>query len=422
MNKIPRLAALLVLAVATLNAWSMHYSYTFDGNEFSASGQTISLGTVNWTLTTDGGYFGGSAAKGCQIGSSKKPARTLKLVSSGITGNINTVKVTTSGANGISATLSVSAGSTTMGAPVAVKSSSTELIFTGNATGEVTLNYQQTSSKALYISKIEIQTDGSQTPQPQVIPTVTSISGFLAQPSGSEVRLYFPEATDARVTFVNGQDAYIRDATGALVLKGFVKKGSMVYNQHLAGYITGRRSSEGNMPIMEATEHSTLTRLIVADPVEEDNVEPLGIKASQLSQHYADWVTISNMTMTDTAVGQDETGNVRLGNVFNQHGYQIPVVGDRVTVTGIVVSTAMNDDFLGLAGNVAEVRSYNPTVNFSQVYPMMTTVIPNAIDMIKLSKTNDTTIYDIGGRRVVGKKSHLLKGVYIIGGRKVIIK
>ena len=176
------------------------------------------------------------------------------------------------------------------------------------------------------------------------------------------------------------------------------------------------------MPIMEATEHSTLTRLIVADPVEEDNVEPLGIKASQLSQHYADWVTISNMTMTDTAVGQDETGNVRLGNVFNQHGYQIPVVGDRVTVTGIVVSTAMNDDFLGLAGNVAEVRSYNPTVNFSQVYPMMTTVIPNAIDMIMLSKTNDTTIYDIGGRRVVGKKSHLPKGVYIIGGRKVIIK
>ena len=228
MNKIPRLAALLVLAVATLNAWSMHYSYTFDGNEFSASGQTISLGTVNWTLTTDGGYFGGSAAKGCQIGSSKKPARTLKLVSSGITGNINTVKVTTSGANGINATLSVSAGSTTMGAPLAVKSSSAELIFTGNATGEVTLNYQQTSSKALYISKIEIQTNSSQAPQPQVIPTVTSISGFLVQPSGSEVRLYFPEATDTRVTFVNGQDAYIRDATGALILKGFVKKGSMV--------------------------------------------------------------------------------------------------------------------------------------------------------------------------------------------------
>ncbi len=86
MNKIPRMAALIALVVATLQAWGAHYSYTFNGHEFSGSEQTASLGGINWTLVTDGGYFGGTSAKGFQMGSSKKPARSLTLVSTGLTG------------------------------------------------------------------------------------------------------------------------------------------------------------------------------------------------------------------------------------------------------------------------------------------------------------------------------------------------
>lgn len=422
MNRIPRLAALFVFAAAALNVWGVHYSYTFNGKEFNASGQTVSLGTVDWTLTTDGGYFGGGSAKGFQIGSSKKPAHSLTLVTSGLTGNVSSVKVTTSGARGIAATLSVSVGATTFGSPTAVGASPAELTFTGNATGEVTLSYSQTSSKALYVSKIEIDTDGSPAPQPPVIPTVTSISDFLSQPSGNEVRLYLPEESNARVTFVNGQDAYIRDATGALVLKGFVKQGSMAYNQHLAGYITGRRSSENNMPVMEATEHSTTIKLLIADPVEESNVEPLAITASQLSQHYADWVTLSDLTMTDASAGQDATGNVRLLNAFNQHGYQAPAAGDKVNASGIVSSSVADGDFLSLAGNVATPRSYNPATHFSHVYSFMTPAHPNAINTPGLPKTARGIVYDIAGRRVVAGADRLPRGIYITGGRKIVVK
>ena len=89
------MAALIVLVVASLQTWGAHYSYTFSGNEFNASGQKVSLGSISWTLTTDGGYFGGTSEKGFQIGSSKKPARSLSLVSTGLTGNVTSIKVTT---------------------------------------------------------------------------------------------------------------------------------------------------------------------------------------------------------------------------------------------------------------------------------------------------------------------------------------
>ena len=227
MNKIPRMSALIALVVATLQVWGAHYSYTFNGHELSGSEQTASLGGINWTLVTDGGYFGGLSEKGFQMGSSKKPAHSLTLVSTGLTGNVTSVKVTTCGANGISATLSVSVGSTAFGTPKALKSASTELSFTGNATGEVTLTYNQTAGKAIYISQIEITTGDAPTPKPTVIPTVTSIADFLALPLGSEARLYLPVESNARVAFADGQNVYVRDATGALCLSGCAEQGVM---------------------------------------------------------------------------------------------------------------------------------------------------------------------------------------------------
>ena len=422
MNKIPRMAALIALVVATLQAWGAHYSYTFNGHEFSGSEQTASLGGINWTLVTDGGYFGGTSAKGFQMGSSKKPARSLTLVSTGLTGNVTSVKVTTCGANGISATLAVSVGTTAFGTPKTLTAASTELSFTGNATGEVTLTYNQTSAKAIYISQIEITTGGTPAPPPTIIPTVTSIAAFIAQPLGSEARLYLPVESNARVTFVDGQNVYVRDATGALCLSGCAEQGIMEYNQHLAGYIRGRRSSIGNVPVMEATSHTSILRLLIAAPVDEPNVEPISITASQLSQHYADWVMLSNVTMTDASTGQDATGNVKLDNTFHQSGYQAPTSGSKVNVSGIVTSSTANDDILSLAGNKAKARTYNPTGNFTHTFPFMTITTTNGIDAINSSTADYVVVYDLSGRRVATATAGLSKGVYIIKGRKVVIK
>lgn len=416
------MAALIVLVVASLQTWGAHYSYTFSGNEFNVSGQKVSLGSISWTLTTDGGYFGGTSEKGFQIGSSKKPARSLSLVSTGLTGNVTSIKVTTCGARNINATLSVSVGSETFGTPAALKSTPEELSFAGNATGEVTLSYRQTSSKALYISRIDITTGDTPAPKPEAVPTVTSIADFLALPSGREARLCLSVESDARVTFVYGQDAYIRDVTGALCLHGFAGQGTMVYNQHLAGCITGLRSSVGNMPVMAATEHTSMLRLLIADPVEEPNVQPVNITAAQLSQHYADWVTLSNLTMADASTGQDGTGTVRMADTFHQKGYQAPAAGDKVNASGIVTSSPADGDILSLAANTAKARAYNPTIDFTHVYPFMTPAVTNGIGAVGAHSAADVAVFDLSGRRVTTGTARLSKGIYIIGGHKTVIK
>ena len=38
------------------------YTYTFEAKQFSAASQTKNLGGINWTLTTDAGYFGYATA------------------------------------------------------------------------------------------------------------------------------------------------------------------------------------------------------------------------------------------------------------------------------------------------------------------------------------------------------------------------
>ena len=239
---------------------------------------------------------------------------------------------------------------------------------------------------------------------------------------GSEARLYLPVESNARVTFVDGQNVYVRDATGTLCLSGCAEQGIMEYNQHLAGYITGRRSSIGNVPVMEATAHTSILRLLIAAPVDEPNVEPISITASQLSQHYADWVMLSNVTMTDASMGQDATGNVKLDNTFHQSGYQAPTSGSKVNVRGLVTSSTANDDILSLAGNKAKARTYNPTGNFTHTFPFMTITTTNGIDAINSSTADYVVVYDLAGRRVATATAGLSKGVYIIKGRKVVIK
>ena len=131
------------------------YTYEFTANTFTAAG-TKALGDANWTLTTDAGYWGYDGTKGQQIGSGSNPGKTIVLATSDIAGTISEIKVTTSGASSIAGTLDVTVGGTAFGSQYTLTSTSTEATFTGSASGEIKLNYAQTSSKAIYIKKIEV--------------------------------------------------------------------------------------------------------------------------------------------------------------------------------------------------------------------------------------------------------------------------
>ena len=161
--------------------------YTFTTNKYGSSGSakeitrtldgTESAVTVNkdWTLEAYGPlnedtweYYdvymqSKDDTKGIKIGTNDVPAATMTLTSSSFSGTITAVKISTSGNSSVSATVSatVNGNSYTSGgnSSLSITSSNAEYAFTGNQTisgQEIVFSWLQSSSKALYIKKIEV--------------------------------------------------------------------------------------------------------------------------------------------------------------------------------------------------------------------------------------------------------------------------
>lgn len=136
---------------------AQNYSYTFTNLVYDNSTQTKTLGSVSWTLINDGNYYGFSSTKGQQIGSASNSASNMILETAAFSGLITQVKISTSGASGISANVSVKINGNSFGGAVQTISDSNQTYtFSGTAAGNLQIIWNQTSSKALYIKKIEI--------------------------------------------------------------------------------------------------------------------------------------------------------------------------------------------------------------------------------------------------------------------------
>lgn len=133
------------------------YSYTFTEKKFSANG-TLDLDGLNWTLAGDGGYWAYDTNKGQHLGSGSKPYKTLTLSTSDFNSEVNKIVLETSGGSSVNATCTITVGGTQIGDAIKITSTSTEYTFEATAAlkGEIVISYSQTSSKAIYIKKIEI--------------------------------------------------------------------------------------------------------------------------------------------------------------------------------------------------------------------------------------------------------------------------
>ena len=144
------------------------YKYTFNEQKFTKN-ETVNLQGINWTLKTDAEYFGfdgnntNSLERGQQIGSAKKPASYITLKTENIADKITKIKVNTSGANSINATFSISVnGIKYLPTSVNLTNAATEYEFSGAESGEITLNWTNNSSKAIYIKSIQITSEKSE--------------------------------------------------------------------------------------------------------------------------------------------------------------------------------------------------------------------------------------------------------------------
>lgn len=415
-----RLTILSLLALISTAASANEYRHVFDAATLKGDG-VFELSDVNWEVTATGaGYWGYHVIKGQQIGSANKPAKTITLSTSDIKGPVSKIIVNTSGAKGIDATLSVTVGNSTFGTAYKLTDSPSSASFTDNASGKITLSFQQQSSKAIYIKSIQIvygEDGGTINPREEEMAKVNSVAEFVALPNGKEGTLYLSNDMNARVTYVHGSTAYLRDKTGAICFYQFDKTPTMAYNDHVAGYITGKKMMVGNMPVMVATDKTNTNLLAIAKPVTELNVEPTVIKAAEWSKHYADWVTIKDVKMQDANMGNDGTGNVNVANTFNITRIDALEASCAYNLSGIANATTNGVDELSLVYNEALARQGNPSADVAAKF-LPISKVTTGIGALVYNKQSHAIIYDITGRRVSPEK--MSKGIYIFNGKKYI--
>lgn len=209
-----------------------------------------------------------------------------------------------------------------------------------------------------YINTIEVAING-ETPKPTQ--TVNGLAALKDIADETPVHLYIADADNARVLFAGNEDAFIRDKDCTVCFSGVKAKPAMVYNQHVAGYIVGRKMTQNGMTTLQATVDTHTAFLVVAAPVQEPDVEPAAMKAGEHVTHLGDWVTMKDLTMKNgklEANGQ----TYMLNNAYGLDGssfYQQPYEGAIVDLSAIVYPTATGIELRPIYNKVEKTEAHD---------------------------------------------------------------
>ena len=192
------------------------------------------------------------------------------------------------------------------------------------------------------INTITVNYSATQPTKP--IAKVNSIKELKTLESGTKATLTLTDGNEgsmARVLYVfgtgNTQEAYVRDATGAVCFYGINPNVPFVSNQHLAGQITGEYVVENGVPCFKAIPNVTNTSLLViAAPVTEQAVQPKEIEAKNYLDNTADWVCLKDQTLIDDALTTQD--GIVINNRFGSNEkYTAPYQGAIIDLAGIAV-------------------------------------------------------------------------------------
>ncbi|MCR5076485.1 MAG: hypothetical protein K6A82_00380 [Prevotella sp.] len=445
-----RIVMLMVMVLLADVAKADRYEYEFTKKVFTGN-ETQVLDGVSWTLDMKAPAVttGFEKVRGHRFGKGGQAATPLTLSTTEIAGTITKVTVEASGNSGISGTLTVSVGDAVFGDACALTKANTPYDFTGLAAGEVRLAFAQTSNTAVYVKKITIEyTKAGENPQggeqqegeeggesgegqsgeTSEIQAVNGLAGLAAVADGSPVCLYIADSEGARVVFARGDDAFIRANSAAVWFHKVQAAPRMRYNQHIAGYITGVKQTVNGMTVFEATDKTNTARLIIADPVQEEDVKPAEITPDEIAGHFADWVMVKSLNVSGSRLTSD--GQEFLLNdvyVVGDPHYTQPADQSKVNVSAILFSTANGE------------RELRPVYNRVEATVLHHTAAQEFLPISPASEENNTTdgisslsddaqcmdkahVYSLSGQFVAVGTKGLAKGIYIVNGRKLVIR
>ena len=172
--------------------------------------------------------------------------------------------------------------------------------------------------------------------------TVNGIAAFKALENGTEARLFLADEDNARVLHGHDGKMYLRDNSGTLCLDfgtTAVFNPAPVHNQHVAGWIVGKKQAETGYSLLKlvATSNTNTDFLALAAPVTEPDTQPTVITPDgggnfDFSKNVGDWVVASNVRIGTNAAIENPFNTELVANKFEFR--------QLVDVSGIVLDCA----------------------------------------------------------------------------------
>lgn len=250
------------------------------------------------------------------------------------------------------------------------------------------------NTPAIGVTEIEYEGGGSQ----ETI-TAANIAAFKALEDGTVAELTL---TDAVVTFVNGKDMYVTDATGSIDF--YNCNLSYTAGQKLNGTIKVKYTVYKSTP--EAIEPSE-NNLTATDG--EATPQEVAVSSVDISK-VCDYVKISGKVK----VLEETSGDKTFTNYYiaDESDNKVMIYRKWKSLDGTDVTTLNDGDEATITGIVVP---FNDTVEIA-VTAMEST--SSGIENINAEIANDAPIFNIAGQRV----EKAVKGIYIQNGKKFIVK
>lgn len=228
---------------------------------------------------------------------------------------------------------------------------------------------------------------------------LANIGELLALDATEDVELTLGD--DAQVLFVNNNNIYIRDNTGAFCL---YKSGITVEaNQMISGKIRGDLSYYGNsgvtMPELEPNKYAELDKLTISDGEEAQPAATASI--DELADYMCDLVKLENVKAIVKTEGSTNT-------------YYLTDGTDEVIATNL----AGLKSHVEAADDINVIALVAVSSNKLRLYPISIETIDTGIQNLTIDVDDNAPMYNLKGERVDAN----YRGVVIKGGKKTIQK
>ena len=226
--------------------------------------------------------------------------------------------------------------------------------------------------------------------------TIAGINDFTKNQAGLNVKF-----TEAKVTYVDGKDIYLREGDMAIMLYNTALE--IPANAIVSGTVKGDFAYYHGIPELKDNAFTNADGLTITESQEEAKPTQATIAELLALKHKCDYVMLTRVTITSEQDGE-------YTNYYaNADGQKIQLFGNNSAV----------------ANYAGDGKEYNLTAVFNAIYNDVAQLKPikattaNAISGVEADAAlADQPVYNLAGQRLQKPQ----KGLNIIGGKKVVIK